>query len=64
MGAELKEAIEALRDFREFVISNATQWRLGASHHNPMWARVAEVLDKHGENHTVPSNTFRCLEDH
>jgi hypothetical protein len=24
-----------------------------------MWERVAVVLDKHGENHTVPQNTCR-----
>jgi hypothetical protein len=62
MNEELKEALEALRDFREFTLSNATQWRLGASHHNPMWQRVAEVLDKHGMNDTIPKNTFRCWE--
>ncbi len=60
-AVELKEAVEVLRDFREFVISNATQWRLGAGHHNPMWGRVAEVLDRHGENHVVPKNTFRVV---
>lgn len=57
---QLRIAVEALRDFREFVLSNATQWRVGAGHHNPMWQRVAEVLDKHGENHAVPENTFRA----
>lgn len=30
MDADTKEAVEALRDFREFVLSNATQWRIGA----------------------------------
>lgn len=45
------ELARALHDFREFVNSNATQWRLGAgTHHNPMWSRVAELLDRYGIN--------------
>jgi hypothetical protein len=57
---DLKEALSALRDFREFAMSNAKVWRLGANHHNPMWARVAGVLEKHGMNQSVPENTFRA----
>lgn len=34
----------ALRLFREFVQNNATQWRIGASHHHPIWQMVAETL--------------------
>jgi hypothetical protein len=60
VNPELKEALESLRDFREFTISNATQWRIGANHHNPMWVRVANLLDRHGMNASIPSNTFRC----
>lgn len=35
---------DTLRLFREFVLANATQWKAGASHHHPMWQRVAETL--------------------
>jgi hypothetical protein len=39
------KAITALRLFREFVIRNATQWRVGAgNHHHPMWAMLADIL--------------------
>jgi len=47
---DLQEALETLHDFREFWSDNVTQTKLGANHHNPMWRRVAEVLDKHGMN--------------
>jgi hypothetical protein len=50
IDADLKEALETLHDFRAFWQDAVTQTRLGASHHNPMWARVAAVLDKHGMN--------------
>lgn len=36
---------EALLLFRTFVLNNATQWRLGANHHHPIWQIVAETLD-------------------
>lgn len=47
---DLREALETLHDFREFWSDNVTQTKLGASHHNPMWGRVANLLDKHGMN--------------
>jgi hypothetical protein len=50
MDADLKEALEALHDFRQFWIDNVTQQHMGSNHHNPMWMRVATVLDKHGMN--------------
>lgn len=40
-----------LRLFREFVLMNATQWRLGAAHQHPMWARVAKAL---GDDNGTP----------
>lgn len=46
--AEYKKQIADLKKtlflFREFVSNNATVWRVGASHHHPMWARVVEAL--------------------
>ena len=50
MDPDLKEALEALHDFREFWLHNVTQQRIGSNHNNPMWVRVAEVLAKHGMN--------------
>jgi hypothetical protein len=50
INRDLQEALETLYDFREFWSDNVTQTKLGAGHHNPMWGRVAEVLDKHGMN--------------
>lgn len=45
----LSNDIDNLRNtlnlFREFVIKNTTQWKMGAGvHHHPMWAMVAEAL--------------------
>lgn len=48
---ELHEALAALHDLRQFVLQNATQWKMGAGHHNPMWLRVASTLGKHRMNH-------------
>lgn len=50
MDPALKEALEALHDFRQFVNDNARVWEPGSSHVNPMWVRVATVLDKHDMN--------------
>lgn len=50
MNDDLREALEALADLRQFWQDQVTQTRGGGSHHNPMWGRVAEVLDKHGMN--------------
>lgn len=55
MRDDLAEALEILRDFREFTIANATQWRPGANHHHRMWGRVAEILDRYDMNDTAPS---------
>ena len=49
-ATELYEALAALHDLRQFVLHNATQWKAGANHHNPIWVRIAETLDKHGLN--------------
>lgn len=45
-----QELAETLHDFRQFVIDNAVRWKSGASHHNPMWQRVAVALEKCGAN--------------
>lgn len=50
MDPDLKEVLEALHDFRQFWLNNVTQQRAGSGHDNPMWVRVAEVLDKHSMN--------------
>lgn len=50
MNDDLKEALEALHDFREFWFDQVTQTRLGAGPGSPMWTRVADILDKHGMN--------------
>jgi hypothetical protein len=44
---EIVPAVPAvvLRQFRDFVIREATQWTVHGSHHNPIWQRVAEALD-------------------
>ena len=44
---EIVPAVPAvvLRQFRDFVIREATQWTVQGSHHNPIWQRVAEALD-------------------
>ena len=33
-----------LERFRNFVISNATQWKRGSNHHNPIWEEVVEAI--------------------
>lgn len=53
MHPELKEALEALSDFRQFWADNVTQTVLGAGHHNWMWTRIAMILDKHGMNNKI-----------
>lgn len=50
MDGDLKEALETLYDFRQFVLDNVTQSRLGAGATNPMWTRLVALLDKHGMN--------------
>ena len=50
MDPDLREALETLSDFRQFWFDNVRQSRCGAAHDNPMWARVAEVLEKRGMN--------------
>ena len=55
MDADLREALDALHDLREFWKDNVTQTHVGAGHHNPIWLRVAEVLSKHGLNNTSAS---------
>lgn len=44
----------ALLLFREFVLVNAIQWKMGASNPNhPMWGLVSEALgDANEEKHT------------
>lgn len=41
---DAREMASALDLFREFVLHNATQWKLGAGHHHPIWQLVAELL--------------------
>jgi hypothetical protein len=53
----ITELAQTLHDFRQFVMDNAVRWKEGASHHNPMWLRVATVLDKHGANEG-PAQSF------
>ena len=50
LRADLREALEALSDFRQFWQHNVTQTREGAGHHNPMWGRIAELLSRHDMN--------------
>jgi hypothetical protein len=54
---DTKELAETLHDFRQFVILNTTQWKMGAHWSGqPMWKRVAEVLDKHNCNDDIYEN--------
>ncbi len=39
-----QELRDVLRLFREFTLKNATQWKLGANHHHPIWGKVAVAL--------------------
>lgn len=41
---------DVLRIFRQFVLLNATRWEMGAGHHHPMWALVAQNVE--GEENT------------
>jgi hypothetical protein len=50
MADDLAEALDALHDLREFWLDNVTQSQPGSGATNPMWVRIAEVLDKHGMN--------------
>lgn len=50
MDADLREALEALSDFREFWSRMVIKTHEGANYHNPMWARIVAILDKHGMN--------------
>lgn len=63
MDADLKEVLETLHDFRQFWLDQVTQTRTGGSHHNPMWTRVAETLDKHGMNDHTLETGFRYYKD-
>jgi hypothetical protein len=52
MNPDLKEALEALHDLRQFWFDNVTQTRRGVPG-NPMWHRVADLLDRHGKNENI-----------
>ena len=66
MGGDLKNALEALHDLRQFWFDNVTQTKVGAGHHNPVWLRVAVVLDKNGmdgpgaPDGLRPDPAYRC----
>ena len=62
MDPELKEALEALHDFRQFWFDQVSIHCGGGGHGNPMWLRVAEVLDKHGMNNG-PGGRRRYYQD-
>lgn len=55
--SDLIEALQALYDLREFWIAMVTQTKREGSHLNPMWARVADVLTKHGMNDGSPEKS-------
>lgn len=63
MDADLKDALETLHDFRQFWLDQVTQTQVGAGHHNPMWLRVATVLDKHAMNDHTTTTGFRYYRD-
>lgn len=47
--------------FREFVLRNATQWKLGASHHHPIWTQIADILgDNNNKQLTKEEYNFIC----
>lgn len=50
-----RAAERLLRLFREFVSRNATQWKLGAGHHHPIWVAIAGVLGAVGSNDQAQS---------
>jgi len=52
------KVVEALWLFREFVIKNATQWKLGSNHHHPIWMHVAEALGDVPEIRRGPEYQF------
>ena len=43
VGGE-EDVRSTLERFRKFVISNATQWKRGSNHHNPIWEEVVEAI--------------------
>lgn len=43
-----------LHEFREFTIRNSTQWLLGANHHHPIWAKIADTLEAFKLNSDLP----------
>lgn len=55
MDPALKEALEALHDFRLYVDTNALSWRRGARL-NPMWLRIEELLVRYG---MTPTNQYK-----
>jgi hypothetical protein len=63
MDPDLREALEALHDLRQFWLDQVTQTHAGASHHNPMWLRVATVLNKHGMNDHTTDTGLRYFRD-
>lgn len=53
-----------LRLFREFVMRNATQWKLGANHHHPMWLRVVEALGDENDKQMTDEEYRSVIADH
>lgn len=51
--AFLNLAVELLVLFREFVIKNATVWKLGSSHHHPMWVTIASLIEKYNTDYPM-----------
>jgi hypothetical protein len=46
MLAEIGELRELLERFRDFATNNATQWKPGSNHLNPIWQEVANAIVK------------------
>lgn len=57
-NSDLWGALAALHDLREFWHMNVTQTYRRAGHQNPMWARVANILDRHGMNNPQDSGKY------
>lgn len=43
---EINELRELLERFRDFATNNATQWKPGSNHQNPIWQEVADAILK------------------
>jgi hypothetical protein len=50
LEADTRSTEHLLQLFRAFVNSNATQWKLGANHHHPIWQDIATELDMYDLN--------------